>query len=285
MRIRTIKPEFFKDEQLAELTPWARLLFIGLWGLADRDGRLEDRPMRIKVEILPYDNLDVEALLNEIASHREKFIIRYETDGKKVIQIRTFTKHQRINGREADSPSVLPKHKITPEASGKHQGSDGEALKVDGEAPEDGKPPKPIENLNDSSPEAMGKHQGSDGEAMGHSGREGKGKEGEGGEGSGPTTTTSLMDQMKSKIRGCRPEYRNLRDDLIENTLKDVPPELWGNAVKDFTRDQERALMAENNPLKILSGYLYHASTKKDAPGKAVGLDPNKRIFKTEKQR
>ena len=52
MRIRTRKPAFFKDEDLADLPPLTRLFFQGLWPMADRDGRLENRPRLIKAEVL-----------------------------------------------------------------------------------------------------------------------------------------------------------------------------------------------------------------------------------------
>ena len=58
-RSRNIKPGFFLNDDLAECEPLARLLFAGLWCIADREGRLEDRPKRIKIEVLPYDNCDV----------------------------------------------------------------------------------------------------------------------------------------------------------------------------------------------------------------------------------
>ena len=51
-RTRSIKPSFFDNEILGDLPPLTRLLFIGLWGIADREGRLEDRPKRIKKELL-----------------------------------------------------------------------------------------------------------------------------------------------------------------------------------------------------------------------------------------
>ena len=44
-----------ENEELADLDPIARLLFIYLWMLADREGRLEDRPKRIAGRALPYD--------------------------------------------------------------------------------------------------------------------------------------------------------------------------------------------------------------------------------------
>ena len=43
-RARNIKPGFFRNADLVEMPIEARLLFIGLWTLADRSGRLEDRP-------------------------------------------------------------------------------------------------------------------------------------------------------------------------------------------------------------------------------------------------
>jgi hypothetical protein len=97
-RARTIKPGFFKNEILGECQPLARLLFAGLWTLADRDGRLEDRPKRIKAEILPYDDADVDNLLGEL--HERSFIRRYEVDGQKLIQITKFAEHQRPHPNE-----------------------------------------------------------------------------------------------------------------------------------------------------------------------------------------
>jgi hypothetical protein len=100
-RSRNIKPGFFKNEELAEVEPLGRLLFAGLWTLADREGRLEDRPKRIKVEILPYDNCDVDLLLCELERH--KFIIRYEIDGEKYIYIPTFLMHNNPHPNEKTS--------------------------------------------------------------------------------------------------------------------------------------------------------------------------------------
>ena len=104
MRARNIKPGFFKNDTLAELDFAGRLLFIGLWGLADRAGRLEDRPKKIKAEIFPYDDVDVDSFLGELA--KRSFIIRYEVDGNRYIQIVNFDKHQNPHPRE--TPSNIP---------------------------------------------------------------------------------------------------------------------------------------------------------------------------------
>lgn len=100
-RARNIKPGFFKNDVLAECQPLARLLFAGLWCEADRAGRLEDRPARIKVECLPYDECDANALLGELADHG--FIVRYTANNIKYIQILAFDKHQNPHIREPAS--------------------------------------------------------------------------------------------------------------------------------------------------------------------------------------
>lgn len=103
-RSRNIKPGFFTNDELAGIEPLGRLIFIGLWTIADREGRLEDRPKKIKVEILPYDDVNVDEMLNQLAS--KGFIVRYEIDGNKYIQIANFIKHQ--NPHHKEIPSVIP---------------------------------------------------------------------------------------------------------------------------------------------------------------------------------
>jgi len=99
-RIRTIKPELAKDEDLAKLSIPTRYLFAFITTLADREGRLEDRPRVIKLEIFPWDDVDVDEML---ASLSPKFLVRYESEGRRFIQIRTFLKHQRPHFKESVS--------------------------------------------------------------------------------------------------------------------------------------------------------------------------------------
>lgn len=103
-RARNIKPGFYTNEDLVECSYAARLLFPGLWMIADREGRLEDRPKKIKMAIFPADTIDIDELLGELETHG--FIKRYTADGKKVISIPQFLEHQNPHGREQDS--VLP---------------------------------------------------------------------------------------------------------------------------------------------------------------------------------
>lgn len=98
-RARNIKPAFFKNDILAELPFEYRLLFQGLWCEADRAGKLEDRPRRIKAEVFPYDDVDVDAGLAML--HSRGFIQRYSVNGACYIKICAFLKHQNPHTKEA----------------------------------------------------------------------------------------------------------------------------------------------------------------------------------------
>lgn len=108
-RARLLKPSFFTNEELATIEPFGRLLFAGLWTIADREGRLEDRPGRIRAELLPYDPLSA-VEVNQYLGQLEElgFIVRYETDGKRYIQIGAFRRHQKPHTREAASEIPCP---------------------------------------------------------------------------------------------------------------------------------------------------------------------------------
>jgi len=108
-RIRTIKPEFFEDEALAKLTAHERLLFIGTWLLADKNGVLEYRPEWIKAKVFPYENgetVDVSRMLPRLVSGG--YLVRYRVDGREYLAVRNFSKHQRITGKEAQGEGRYP---------------------------------------------------------------------------------------------------------------------------------------------------------------------------------
>lgn len=103
-RARNIKPGFFKNYELADLGPHAQLLFAGLWCLADKEGRLEDKPRLIKAEIFPYYDVDVNRELTEL--ERCGFVARYEAQGMKLIEILKFKEHQ--SPHHTEKASTLP---------------------------------------------------------------------------------------------------------------------------------------------------------------------------------
>lgn len=134
-RIRTLKPEFWTDEKVVELSPFARLLFIGLWNFADDDGRMVHSPKRIKMQILPADDADISELLGEI--RRQSLIETYVVDGVEILQVCKFTKHQKVDKR---TPSKLPENPDSPRIppsspdgrdQGRDQGREGKEMTLD----------------------------------------------------------------------------------------------------------------------------------------------------------
>jgi hypothetical protein len=104
-RIRTIKPEFFYSEQVAQLPHAARLLFIGLWTLADREGRMDWSGRKVKAQLFPYDDgLEIHPLAEALA---EAGLVQfYQVGGSFYLQLPTFAKHQRPHPKEP--ASALP---------------------------------------------------------------------------------------------------------------------------------------------------------------------------------
>jgi hypothetical protein len=132
MRARNIKPGLFCNEVLARCDFGARLLFTGLWCMADRDGRLEDRPERIKAQLFPYDRAPVDKWLEQLAEN--DFICRYESQGKKYIEVTNFVKHQNPHKREA--PSTIPAPDKPSKGTAQHSARPGAAPDKAGTSPE-----------------------------------------------------------------------------------------------------------------------------------------------------
>lgn len=129
MRIRSIKPEFWESESLGRVSRDARLLFIGLWMLADDSGRarggLRESSRALASLLFPYDD-DAKSLasgwLQELI--KEGCVINYEVGGNHYLEIPNFLKHQRIDKpskskyppfQESSSttPGVLPESSST----------------------------------------------------------------------------------------------------------------------------------------------------------------------------
>ena len=107
-RIRSIKPEFFKHDDLFDLECETgfpiRIAFAGLWTVADREGRFKWRPRRIKPEVLPHDDVDMARVLDALWTRG--FLVKYTSGTEIYGWIPTFSEHQSINNRE--TASVLP---------------------------------------------------------------------------------------------------------------------------------------------------------------------------------
>lgn len=92
-KIRGVRPEYWTDEDIVELSIAARLLFIGMWNFACDNGHLDDKPKQLKMRILPADDCDVDELLTELAQHNRI------TRGNGTITIRKFAYHQKPHKR------------------------------------------------------------------------------------------------------------------------------------------------------------------------------------------
>jgi len=108
-RIRTVKPEFFTSEDIVELSPLARLLYIAIWCEADKEGRLSWKPKTFKMRYFPADDCDIDAMCDELVTR--SLCVLY---GDSLAFIPTFKEHQHINPREKESalPPPLPKKGI-----------------------------------------------------------------------------------------------------------------------------------------------------------------------------
>lgn len=107
-RARNIKPAFFDNDELAELEPLARLLFIGLWTLADFKGDLEWREKRIKKQVLAYDDCDIKKLA--INLDKSGFVRFYSDQDKIYLNIVNFGKHQNPHKNEREKGSEIPEY-------------------------------------------------------------------------------------------------------------------------------------------------------------------------------
>ena len=109
-RIRTIKPGFFRHEELFEAERETglplRLAFAGLWTACDREGRFKWSPRQLKLDCLPFDDVDFSRVLDALATRGQ--IVKYVVDGVDYGYIPTWHRHQIINNREAKSEIPEP---------------------------------------------------------------------------------------------------------------------------------------------------------------------------------
>lgn len=95
-RIRSIKPQFWTSEQVAECSPNARLLFIGLWNFCDDYGIHPASVKRLKMEIYPSDDFcsaDIRRMIDELIANG--LIEEYEIEGIQYWRVTGWDKHQK----------------------------------------------------------------------------------------------------------------------------------------------------------------------------------------------
>ncbi|NHZ93635.1 hypothetical protein F2P45_32245 [Massilia sp. CCM 8733] len=97
-RIRTVKPEFWTSEQIAECSPTARLLFIGIWSFSDDHGIHPASVKRLKMEVFPSDVIsdeDIQAMVDELEA--AELLHSYQVAGKDYWQVTGWARHQKID--------------------------------------------------------------------------------------------------------------------------------------------------------------------------------------------
>lgn len=97
-RIRTVKPEFWTSEQIAECSPTARLLFIGIWSFSDDRGIHPASIKRLKMEVFPSDPITdagIQAMVDELES--AGLLLAYKVADAAYWQVTGWARHQKID--------------------------------------------------------------------------------------------------------------------------------------------------------------------------------------------
>lgn len=103
MRIRSIKPEFWRSDDISNLDIEDRFLFIGLWSYVDDNGVGLDKLASIVADLFADDMMndprDTIARVSRGLQHlfEAGLIVRYEVDNTDYLSITNWEKHQRID--------------------------------------------------------------------------------------------------------------------------------------------------------------------------------------------
>ena len=106
-RKRMIDPSIWQSEDFGKLSNLAKIVFIGLFSLADDEGRGRANPMYLKSNLFPYNedmrSADIEKALLEISSNMS--VIFYSCDGSSYYSLLSWYTFQKI---EKPTNSKLP---------------------------------------------------------------------------------------------------------------------------------------------------------------------------------
>lgn len=103
-RIRSTHPGVWTDERFVSVSSFARLFFMGIWNECDDFGSFEWSPLKLKMRLLPADNVDAAELLAELEA--AGCIMRYDLDGRAFGAVRNFCKYQRPKKPHATFPQT-----------------------------------------------------------------------------------------------------------------------------------------------------------------------------------
>lgn len=151
-RIRNIKPDFWTDEKLVELSPWARLLFIGLWNFADDEGYMPYSPRKIKMQVFPAESLEISVPLSEL--YRARVIDLYDSEIGQVLHITHWDRHQKVSN---PTPSKIARLSLTPVTDGGGFTENSVPVHTEGEGEGEGERSSVLTFRTDASPSAIAK--------------------------------------------------------------------------------------------------------------------------------
>lgn len=121
-RKRMIDPDFWSDEELADMRFETRLLYIGLWNFADDNGNLPFKPRQIRAQVFPYNpEIDIDDSLGELLGAEK--IIPYMVNGAYFIHVLNFLKHQTIQKPTCKYPEFREEYRTTTGPLQDHYGS------------------------------------------------------------------------------------------------------------------------------------------------------------------
>lgn len=262
-RIRTVKPDLFRHEALfdAELESQLplRLAYINLFLVADCEGRFRWLPRTIKLDVLPFDQIDISAVLDALERHG--FIHRYQVDGDDYGVIPTFKKHQRLQSKEIESGSTLPPPPGSPiqngDATGTHPGAYPNAT---------GTPPVRSGGESGTQPESQ------EGKGIGREGGRGE-KEGKVSARAAPTPKTPCPPDLsiaeETRAWAAERGYAQLEDHLQAFTEKAVAK---GYRYADWQAALKTAIREDWAKLRTASPAT--ATARPDATGPLASLGP-----------
>ena len=108
-RKRLISPEFFHSENMAQCSAHARLLFVGIWTIADKQGRLRYSAPVIRGAIFPFEpDLDIDALVTELVRVGSLVRYGYGAGGRQYLSIPGWEKWQKVHKNETDQGHPEP---------------------------------------------------------------------------------------------------------------------------------------------------------------------------------
>jgi hypothetical protein len=111
-RSRILKPEFWSDEKLAQVSREARLTFAGLWTCSDDYGVTKGHPAWLKAQIFPYDTDLTLTQFQQWLSDLELIgvIDPFAADGESFFYIRNFSEHQKVDRPSKMRNPPCPRH-------------------------------------------------------------------------------------------------------------------------------------------------------------------------------